>query len=507
MEGEDNPPPEPPGAGWVTVGKGGGKGNRANPPKQGKGASVGGKGASQGKARTEAKANAPTQKSESKANAPRAANPGKQKSEANAPRRTTADAGQASVPQGDRSGAEVEATGAAPAPPASLKRLWRSTGRCLVCGSESHRVVNCELRPPQGAPKPTPEAGDNKPVKGKSGNGGRKRPRGSASGLTPPAKKTSKVSDPKQAAKEAGGKGNGTGKAKPKSKETRRNFSYADAAKGKWEIALVNEEENHISKTVFNDIQSKFLEEVMLRIRENKWVPELDTWTYSTAYATVTTACEESRKFAIEFAVHLGFKALMLDELRAKRRPTKIFTGLVRGPVANLKSEEFARLIAHETRRSGYQGRVEFMSSLPTKSGNAIIRLRFDDIAQGRLAELNSTMRIGICKVMFHETGDAKLKKKNDVSKEIQRKKLEERLQWLNEEIDEAKSRMTEMSKDNFDATSVSSLGLSKLDVGEERMDAEENEGDEDATLEPEQVESLESILEERDQDAEKSKN
>jgi hypothetical protein len=119
--------------------------------------------------------------------------------------------------------------------------------------------------------------------------------------------------------------------------------------------------------------------------------------------------------------------------------------------------------------KNGIAGRIEVLETFRTKSGNAILRIRVDDVALTRLKELDFEVRVATAgKIRFCETKPACASTDNRAPPD-KAAEIAERIQSLEEEIAVEKEKLDVMNKrvDEAETASVGSVGLSALIVEE----------------------------------------
>ena len=367
----------------------------------------------------------------------------------------------------------------------SLKSLWRKEGRCFVCGSESHKIAECPNKSDshqssggasgKGAgvstgsksnPKPRAKTTEsNTRSSGPADQTGRKRQRSAlsatASGFTPPAKKSTP---------------NPSGKEATKSTKSQR-FSYAKAAAGAKQLAILRQDGSHIARREFGALQVEMNKEFMEILRADGWVPSVDEWIYSSTTAVVSISDARSCEAITDGIKKLGFEVKDLEELREERRPTKILSGLITGPTAKFDETVLAELLKHQIKEHKIAGRIEAADKIPTKAGNAILRLRVDDIAMQRLQELEFTLRFAMAgRVLFQEVKQDKTTKvnKEPISDlQARRDEIQKRLDELEKEKAAELESLAAVEAERAELASVSSMGLSGLSVTEEQAGME----------------------------------
>ena len=385
------------------------------------------------------------------------------------------------------------ATMAAPAPagvPNSMIRYWRRNGRCLGCGSEQHKVAQCDAKPSTSSGGTGSARADQK----KASHGG------SSTGGTRKEHVPSKSNPERTGAKEKGpqpqpagpkgqkrkheGNTSATGFTPPSKKQVSKKFEYAKAAENAFELAIVSEDKAHISRKDFNNLRDAadklFLEQ--LEKGETDLI-NVETWSYSNSLATVNVTDEKSREALQGEAKKMKLQVVDARQLRAERRPVKILSGLLTGPASKHSREVLEKLIKFEVDRQKIAGRLEIASSVTVpRSGNLVLRILVDDVAEARMKELRYELRIGASgKVRFEDPktkhsvdSNARKMRYDKVVKEIEagKKKIEalckQRAQ-LDEEMDLAEA----LPVLNEGTTTSTPLAATKRDECEDYVDSD----------------------------------
>jgi hypothetical protein len=249
-------------------------------------------------------------------------------------------------------------------------------------------------------------------------------------------------------------------------------FSYAQAAAGAVEMAVVRQDGCHITQNAFDQLQVELTRLYVADINNDMWVPSVDQWKYTLTYATVAFTCERSRAKITAAIEAKGFRVETIETLRETRRPVTILSGLVNGPTAALSEETFATILKREALTKGIAGRLEVINVITTTSHNAILRIRADDVAMERLKELSFTLNIALAgRVLFECVKSGELTKDNRSTSSPTPGEgadtVKERLKKLLEEMERVKAELEAYveAKASDETGSVASLGLSGLNV------------------------------------------
>lgn len=304
-----------------------------------------------------------------------------------------------------------------------------------------------------------------------NGNGaGRKRPRSLAPTETPRSKRPSPARQPAD--------------SEPAKKS---KYSYARAAKSALVLGIVSKEGTHITYKAFKGIQRNIHKFYMDKLAKNEWRPDIEEWSYTSSFATVSFPDENSVRAVGERIANLGYICKDIQTLREERRPCQVLSGLVQGVTAECTVDEFAVILKDATSRSGIVGRAEVVESFQTRNGNAILRIRVDDIAMGQLEGLDFELRIATAgKVKFHPVKKPTSNTDNRASKTPETPEATEianRIRALEEEITKQKERYVTVQAHQLEAvenSSVSSMGFGNLGLADDGKAATEMATDED---------------------------
>ena len=190
--------------------------------------------------------------------------------------------------------------------------------------------------------------------------------------------------------------------------------SYAWAAKGALEIVVVDGDHSHITRGKFYSIEKAALDKVIEALHAGAWLPTINTWSYSTAMATVSFNDDRSRRFVLDILASKGLVALSVEEWKELRQPTKIYSGVIRGATATLDLDTICLLLARDCRGKNIPGGVPVVNAVKTQTGDLIlyVKLREDQI---KALENNSgTLGVGVTTVLFQDTRGSKIKKEKE---------------------------------------------------------------------------------------------
>ena len=347
----------------------------------------------------------------------------------------------------------------APSNTDELRKLWVREKRCLGCGSENHFIRECPIAPTSSKSSGSSKRpGKGSASKGGSGEAGKAKPH-SSKGKAGPAQSGVKRSRDHMP----------SGLTPPAKRPSTQKFSYAEAAAGAVTMVILTKENHHISKQNFQTIQEA-VETEWFRILDEGAVPfHVEKWSYTLSLATVSFLDQEAHDKVVGLVKSKGFNCMRREELEAMRKPTKILSGLLSGPVAKRTRQELERLLKFGQDKYNIHGRMEYYTAIEIpRSGNKLLRIKVDSDAEEGMKELNYELPLGASgKVRFEdESANKKLTPEN------KRRKLEE----LEAKISEEKSKIEELVKqrielDKAEVESVGSLGLSGLEMAEGTKD------------------------------------
>ena len=288
-----------------------------------------------------------------------------------------------------------------------LRNRWREEKRCLGCGSESHWIRDCPVVSQPGRSTGNAHRSGSQPSKSGSAKGSQPSSSGSSgsqpnttgsksTGSQPRDKASSGVKSTETRGEKRKRDPAPTGATPPPKKATTKKFSYAAAAAGAIEVAIVTRERAHISKKDFNAIRDAVEEKWLSQLEEGKEPFAVEGWSYTSQYATFTVP-NESAAGQVEAVVRdQGFCAIPKATILAERKPTTILTGLVTGSAAKRDRSQLERLLKFESGRLKIEGRIEFYSSSTIqKSGNMLLRILVDEDAKQQLSRVDFELRIG----------------------------------------------------------------------------------------------------------------
>ena len=337
--------------------------------------------------------------------------------------------------------------------PNAMIKFWRRNGRCLGCGSEQHRVAQCTAGPstPTGSPTSASVPTDRAKQASQSGKtregSGPKAPAGkSATNKVTLADTEPRDKGPQSHADSKGQKrkrsvASATGQTPPPKKQATKKFEYARAAENAVELAIVLEDKGHISRKDFNNLRDAadklFLEQ--LEKGETDLI-SVETWSYSSTLATVNVTDDKSRSALESVAEKLKLRVVDMAQLKAERRPVKILSGLLTGPAAKHPNEVLGKLLKFEADRMKITGRLQIASSVKVpRSGNLLLRILVDDVAEERLKEISYELRFGAAgKTRFED-----LKSKHSVNSKTRQEKLDRVVQ----EIEAGKKKISSLCR------------------------------------------------------------
>ncbi len=386
----------------------------------------------------------------------------------------------------------------------ALQAQWRKERKCLRCGASDHYVRKCpSSTTATTAATKGPKGSQPKGKEGAKGSQPTTKPNGS--GRTP-AQGSQPVS--KQSAETSGA----TRKAKPKAAPTttrtpsggqkraretapsghtppaKKVFSYAKAAAGSQELAIVMSDTAHVRRALYERLRDAAEETVINDLKEGKAMIQIDGWSYTNQVATVHVADSQSATRLSDLAAKEGMKLLTAQELAAVRKPTKILTGLVTGPAARKERAILDLYVKAQKECQRIPGRMEVCQTFETKAGNLLMKLVVDEEAMSRLKEIDHTLRIGASGlVKFADVTEGK-RLDNVAAKNAALAKRKEELKEKEQALRDAAAALRQAERDAEEAKeteSVGSLGAGALSLA-------------DADL----AEQMETVLEETEEAA-----
>ena len=396
-------------------------------------------------------------------------------------------------------------------PARSLLNLWRKEGRCLACGSEAHRIVECALAGPK--PSTTTTESEWTPVtssKGSSSKTSGKGPSSSSAKAKPTQPKGSYGTNgtygtygtktvktkpngkghkgqPSNTTPKGSGKGSGSKEQRgvkrdhdeshtgytPESKKANKKHSYAKAAEGSLELVIRTEAGNHITKREHFRLKTLAEEIFLAQLEKGETLIEVDEWTHTNLLATVHVGNAASAMALISEAKKIGLKLVGKQEYDANRKDFKILTGLVTGPAAQRDRKDLDRFIKAEMLRRKMPGQIEYYSSHKTGNNNLLLSIKVDEDAEPGLEELDYSLRIGASGLVKFAD--------NRSDKRVDQKTRARRLEELQEEIQQAREVLRQKEErakelNNLEVQSVGSLGVSTLELAEVTKEADATE-------------------------------
>ena len=207
----------------------------------------------------------------------------------------------------------------------------------------------------------------------------------------------------------------------------------------------------------------------MAALAKNEWVPDYESWHYSLAFAKVSLADSKSAEEVRKCISNMGYVVKEITELLSERRPSMVLSGLLKGATADCSKEDLSVIMKSAAAKNSIAGRIEVTECLKTKNGNAILRIRVDDIALERIRELNMELRLATAgKVRFSEANKTLIK--SDAAREA----ATQRIKYLEEEIRKETDKITTLNMEVVDRRlgemAVDELELLQSDA-EERVE------------------------------------
>ena len=356
----------------------------------------------------------------------------------------------------------------------ALRKAWLREGRCLACGSESHKVRDCALVPPRDTTKTDKESvKDKQPMGSKSSN--TKSPKGAKPNAQALRSQPNGAKSTKDNVAKAGDNGDGRGKkrkdppaptgATPPAKRSTKQFSYASVTEGSVEMVILTRRNTHIPASAMNELREKVELKWLDQLKNGETLVAVENWSYSTRLATVHLADHGSAAVVNAEAMKLELVLKSRRQYEEERKPYTILTGLVTGAAAAREREILERMIQAEKDRVKIPGKLQYHSAHKVaSSGNLLLKILVDEDAEPRFKELSYQLRMGASGYVKFEDDRAKRK----VDKRSRAKQIEE----LEAELEAEKNKLEERIKDldqlkNSDTASVASMGLSGLNVGD----------------------------------------
>ena len=127
----------------------------------------------------------------------------------------------------------------------------------------------------------------------------------------------------------------------------------------------------------------------MRRFKQKEARFAIEGWRYSTTYATVAFVDKESRDSVCTLIKGMGFKTMEFNALKESKRPTKIFSCLLKAALGEYDKEMLSEVLAAEHEDKNIPGRMEYHSEYTTNAGNKILKVKVCDLAEARLREFN----------------------------------------------------------------------------------------------------------------------
>ncbi|MEO1777136.1 MAG: hypothetical protein AAFS07_19535, partial [Pseudomonadota bacterium] len=152
-------------------------------------------------------------------------------------------------------------------------------------------------------------------------------------------------------------------------------------------------------------------------------------------------ADERAAKICTEVAKNLGYDLKEKSKLEAERACVRTLTGLVKGAAAKRDFKVLERFLNYEKARNLIPGRFEiYQIADVARSGNKLLRLKADEAALDRLAEIDFEIHLGA-------SGRVKLSIEQEGTKvDALSRKL--RLKELEKQIADQKEKVLEMQRE-----------------------------------------------------------
>ena len=372
----------------------------------------------------------------------------------------------------------------------ALVKIWWAEGRCLVCGSESHRRAMCPVvaerenkdcrlardarrlhqrntysthadpaprrqegpstkkqlqqnrqqrkagnRPPHQVPKAATKVQSRDPAQQHQAAPRASQGASQGAGSVPPGKHdfytTSSSTRARGQKRERDQVSSGQ---TPPAKKVSHKFSYASAVSGSKEYAIVTQDNGNIPKEKFERIRKDVMNLMMAQITGGAKPLTVEEWRYTQKITTVHFADRESGKAIQSIVVKYNYKLIPAEELEAIRKPVKFLTALIRGAERELSMEWLARILKLEKDRRKIPGRIELTAANKVeRSGNLILRILVDETAEERLKQLGFS-------ITFGTNGRVKLEYERNPSK------VDEAAQSLRAQLEELRKKQAEIT-------------------------------------------------------------
>ena len=257
-----------------------------------------------------------------------------------------------------------------------LRKTWLKEGRCLACGSESHKVRDCALAPPRDPNKTDKESvKDKQPMGSKSkdtqpmGSKSNKSPKGARPDAKASRSKPNGAKSTKDNVTQAGVSGDGRGKkrkdppaptgATPPAKRATKQFSYASVTEGAVEMVILTRKNTHVPASAMNELRERVELKWLDQLKKGETLVAVENWSYSTRLATVHLADHGSAAVVNAEAMKLELVLKSRQQYEEERKPHTILTGLVTGPAAARDREILERMIQAEKDRVKIPGKIK----------------------------------------------------------------------------------------------------------------------------------------------------
>ena len=179
--------------------------------------------------------------------------------------------------------------------------------------------------------------------------------------------------------------------------------SYAWAAKGALEIVVVDGSHSHITRGKFYSVEKAALDKVIEAFHSGAWLPTINTWSYSTAMATVSFNDDRSRRFVLDILASKGLVALSVEEWKELRQPTKIYSGVIRGATAMLDLDIICQLLARDCRSKNIPGGFSIVNTVKTQTGDLILYVKVREDQIKVLDSISATLSVGVTTVLLQD--------------------------------------------------------------------------------------------------------
>ena len=159
-------------------------------------------------------------------------------------------------------------------------------------------------------------------------------------------------------------------------------------------MAVLTNEGKHIGKESYMEINRHLNTEWMRRYKQKETRFVVEAWRYSNAYATVSFVDKESTDTVCDIIKGMGYSTMEFNALKESKRPTKIFSCLLKAALSEYDKEMLSDVLAAEREIRNIPGRMEYYGEYTTDAGNKILKVKVCDLAEAKLKESNYFIRL-----------------------------------------------------------------------------------------------------------------